>query len=117
MRVLQFHSFVSLQRISSTSTGRTERRYWRRAELSALSHRTRDLPIQSQLGHIPTRPQLRPSRETAEYLSALPSSFLAWNTRALMAATATPIPPAVSWGDKSPASRNSPGLRFPSPTG
>src|SRR2546422_8619625 len=28
------------QRISSTSTGRTERRYWRRAELSALSHRT-----------------------------------------------------------------------------
>src|SRR4029077_8400238 len=81
-RVLQFHSFVSFQRISSTSTGRTGRRYWRRAELSALSHRTGEWQIQSQLDHIPPCPQLRPSRESAWHLSALPSFFLGWNTRA-----------------------------------
>src|SRR5260370_4602897 len=69
--------------------------------------------MQSELGHILSCPQVRPYRETAWYLSAMPSSFLAWNTRPLMAATESPIRRAVSWVDKSPSSRNSTALRIP----
>src|SRR5260370_11790787 len=69
--------------------------------------------MQSELGHILSCPQVRPYRETAWYLSALPSSFLAWNTRALTAATESPIRRHVSWVDKSPSSRHSTALRIP----
>jgi len=73
-QVLRSHGLFSFQRISFDHDGppfrpgtrwgsrdpwplvgvdvRTERRCWRRAELSALSHRTRELPIQSQLGDV-----------------------------------------------------------------